>query len=106
MRAVSVEDLKPGMILARTIVNDDMVVVLSEDTLLTKAHLTRLTFLNIPVVYIKDEYELSEAFQNVSALFDDGSAFASDGPGRVLPAGGIHYAGRRHDDRRGRLQHP
>ena len=50
LRAVSVEDLKPGMILARTIVNPDMVVVLSEDTLLTKAHITRLTFLNIPVV--------------------------------------------------------
>ncbi|SFH77276.1 hypothetical protein SAMN04487861_104100 [Selenomonas ruminantium] len=56
MRAVSVEDLKTGMILARTIVNPDMVVVLSENTLLTKAHITRLTFLNIPVVYIKDEY--------------------------------------------------
>ena len=37
MRAVSVEDLKPGMILARTLVNDDMVVILSENTLLTKA---------------------------------------------------------------------
>ena len=54
LRAVSVDDLKPGMILARTIVNPDMVVVLSEDTLLTKAHITRLSFLNIPVVYIKD----------------------------------------------------
>ena len=44
MRAVSVEDLKPGMILARTLVNDDMIVILSENTLLTKAHITRLTF--------------------------------------------------------------
>ena len=69
MRAVSVEDLKPGMILARTIVNPDMVVVLSEDTLVTKAHITRLTFLNIPVVYIKDEYELSQNYQAVSAIF-------------------------------------
>ena len=33
MRAVSVEDLKPGMTLARTIINDDMIVVLSENTL-------------------------------------------------------------------------
>ena len=78
MRAVSVEDLKPGMILARTIVNDDMVVVLSEDTLLTKAHITRLTFLNIPVVYIKDEYELSRNYQNASSIFNRGNAFVKE----------------------------
>lgn len=70
MRAVSVEDLKPGMILARTLVNDDMVVVLSEDTLLTKAHITRLNFLNIAVVYIKDEYELSKNYQTASSIFN------------------------------------
>ncbi len=78
MRAVSVEDLKPGMILARTLVNDDMVVVLSEDTLLTKAHITRLTFLNIPVVYIKDEYELSKNYQTASSIFNRGNAFVKD----------------------------
>ena len=78
MRAVSVEDLKPGMLLARTIVNSDMVVVLSEDTLLTKAHITRLTFLNIPVVYIKDEYELSPNYQTVTAIFNRGNAFVKE----------------------------
>ena len=78
MRAVSVEDLKPGMILARTIVNDDMVVVLSEDTLLTKAHITRLTFLNIPVVYIKDDYELNRNYQNASIIFNRGNAFVKE----------------------------
>ena len=78
MRAVSVEDLKPGMILARTLVNDDMVVILSENTLLTKAHITRLTFLNIPVVYVKDEYELSKNYQAVAAIFNRGNAFLKD----------------------------
>ena len=78
MRAVSVEDLKPGMILARTLVNDDMVVILSENTLLTKAHITRLTFLNIPVVYVKDEYELSKNYQTVAAIFNRGNAFVKD----------------------------
>ena len=78
MRAVSVEDLKPGMLLARTIVNSDMVVVLSEDTLLTKAHITRLTFLNIPVVYIKDEYELNQNYQTVTAIFNRGNAFIKE----------------------------
>ena len=66
------------MILARSIINDEMMVILSEGTLLSKAHITRLAFLDIPFVYVKDEYELSEAFQNVSALFDDGSAFVSE----------------------------
>ena len=78
LRAVSVEDLKPGMLLARTIVNSDMVVVLSEDTLLTKAHITRLTFLNIPVVYIKDEYELNPNYQTVTAIFNRGNAFVKE----------------------------
>lgn len=78
MRAISVEDLKPGMILARTIVNPDRVVILSEGTLLSKAHITRLTFLNIPVVYIKDEYELSQNYQAVSAIFNRGNAFLKE----------------------------
>ncbi len=86
MRAVSVEDLKPGMILARTIVNPDMVVVLSEDTLLTKAHITRLTFLNIPVVYIKDEYELNQNYQAVSAIFNRSNAFVKDYEGVISVA--------------------
>ena len=50
MKAISVDKLQPGMELARTVVNDDMVVILSENTLLTKAHITRLGFLNIPSV--------------------------------------------------------
>ena len=78
MRSIPVEELQPGMILARSIINDEMMVILSEGTLLSKAHITRLAFLDIPMVYIKDEYELSEAFQNVSALFDNGSAFVSE----------------------------
>lgn len=78
MRAISIEDLRPGMILARTITNSDMVVVLSESTLLTKAHITRLGFLNIPVVYIKDEYELSQNYQTVSAIFNRSNAFVKE----------------------------
>ena len=89
MRAVSLEDLKPGMILARTIVNPDMVVILSEDTLLTKAHITRLTFLNIPVVYVKDEYELSQNYQTVSTIFNRGNAFLKEYDGVVQEARSI-----------------
>ena len=78
MRAVSVEDLKPGMILARTIINEELIVVLSENTLLTKAHITRLNFLNIPVVYVKDEYELSQNYQTVSTIFSRSNAFVKE----------------------------
>ena len=78
MRSIPVEELQPGMILARSIINDEMMVILSEGTLLSKAHITRLAFLDIPLVYVKDEYELSENFQNVSALFDNSSAFVSE----------------------------
>ena len=59
MKSLTVEELQPGMVLARTIINEEMIVILSENTLLTKAHITRLGFLNIPVVYVKDEYDLS-----------------------------------------------
>ena len=78
MKAITIDELQPGMTLARTIVNDDMVVVLSENTLLTKAHITRLKFLDLPTIYIKDEYELSTNFQNVAAMFNPGSAFISE----------------------------
>ena len=70
MKALTVGQLQAGMELARTVVNDDMVVILSENTLLTKAHITRLSFLNIPQVYVKDEYELSPNYQSVMTIFN------------------------------------
>lgn len=78
MKAISVNELQPGMQLARTVVNDEMVVILAENTMLTKAHITRLSFLNIPSVYIKDEYELSPNYQSVMAIFNQGNAFAAE----------------------------
>ena len=47
MKAVSIENLEPGMTLARTVTNADMVIVLSEGTILEKAHITRLNALDI-----------------------------------------------------------
>lgn len=78
MKSLAVDQLQPGMELARTVLNDDMVVILSENTLLTKAHITRLGFLDIPSVYIKDEYELSPNYQSVMAMFNRGNAFATE----------------------------
>ena len=78
LRAVSVEDIKEGDVLARSLVNDDHIVMISEGTVLKKAHITRLNYLNIPVVYIKDEYELSKNFQAASAVFNKSNAFVKD----------------------------
>ena len=78
MKAVSVDDLKPGMVLARSLVNDDMIVILSEDTKLTQAHITRLRYLNVAVVYIKDVYELSRTYRAVSSVFNRGNTFVRD----------------------------
>ncbi len=86
MKAISVEDLEPGMILARSLVNDDMIVVLSADTVLTKAHITRLNFLNIPVVYIKDDNDIRYGVGNDSPLFNKGNAFAKEYTGVVSTA--------------------
>ena len=65
------------MVLARTVTNPDMVVILSESTVLQKPHITRLTFLNIPVVYIKDEQELQQADRS-SPLFTRSNQFVQE----------------------------
>lgn len=89
MKSVNVDELKPGDVLARTVINDDMVVILSENTLLTKAHITRLSFLNIPFVFIKDEYDLSANYQSVEAVFNRSNAFASQYQEVVSKVGSI-----------------
>lgn len=78
MKAVSVDRLEPGMILARTVTNSDMIVVLSEGTELNNAHITRLKFLDIPVVHIKDDFDLSKNFQQASAVLKKDAAFKHD----------------------------
>lgn len=77
MKSLTIEELKPGMVLARTIMTPEMVVILSENTLLTTAHITRLKFLNIPMVWIKDEYDLSANYQSVQAMFSRSNAFVA-----------------------------
>ncbi|MBR1396294.1 MAG: HD domain-containing protein [Selenomonadaceae bacterium] len=78
MKAVSIERLETGMILARTVTNDDMVIVLSEGTLLNDSHITRLKMLDIPVVYIKDDFDLSQNYQQASAVIKKNAAFSHD----------------------------
>ena len=78
MKAVSVERLEPGMTLARTVTNEDMVIVLSEGTVLTNAHITRLKSLDVPVVHIKDDFDLSQNYQQASAILKRNKAFSHE----------------------------
>ena len=78
MKAVSVERLEPGMTLARTVTNEDMVIVLSEGTVLSNAHITRLKSLDVPVVHIKDDFDLSQNYQQASAVLKKNKAFSHE----------------------------
>ena len=78
MKAVSVERLEPGMTLARTVTNEDMIIVLSEGTILTNAHITRLKSLDIPVVHIKDDFDLNQNYQQASAVLKKNKAFSHE----------------------------
>ena len=92
MKKLSTTHLQPGMILARSIINDQMIVVLSENTLLTKAHITRLSFLNVQDAYIKDEYELNANYQSVEAMINRSNAFVTEYEEIVSTAREIFYA--------------
>ena len=78
VKAVSVDELQPGMVLARTVTNDDFVIVLSENTLLTLKNIERLKKLEVPAVFIKDEFDLSKNFQQAAAVVKKDSAFTHD----------------------------
>ena len=78
MKAIAVENLEPGMTLARTVTGEDFVVILSENTILTKQNIERLQKLDLPVVHIKDEFDLSQNFQQAAAVIKKDSAFTHD----------------------------
>ena len=78
MKKLNISKLQPGMVLARTIINSQLIVVLAENTMLTKAHITRLTFLGIDSVFIKDEYELDSTYQHVASILNRSNAFVSE----------------------------
>ena len=78
MKAVSIDQLEAGMVLARTVTNDQFVIVLSENTTLTDANIERLKKLDVPAVFIKDEFDLSKNFQQAAAVVKKDSAFTHD----------------------------
>lgn len=78
MKKTNINDLQAGMTLARTIINDNLIVVLAENTLLTTAHITRLKFLGIQDVHVKDAYDLSPQQNIVQAMLSRSHAFVGE----------------------------
>ena len=78
MKAVRVELLKPGMILAQTVMNADYVVILLANTVLTNKHILILKSLQLNSVQIKDEFDLSKIYQQAISLQNKTSSFTRD----------------------------
>lgn len=78
MKAVEVEKLKPGMIVAQSVINSEFVVLLLANTVLTNKHILILKSLQIPNVKIKDEFDLSKLYQQALSLKSKTSSFAND----------------------------
>lgn len=78
MRTINISEAQPGMTLARTIINSNLIVVLAENTLLSAVHITRLKFLGIQTLSVKDEYDLSPQNSIVQSMLSRSHAFATD----------------------------
>ncbi|WP_110956101.1 HD-GYP domain-containing protein [Anaerosinus massiliensis] len=78
MRNINISEIRPGMTLARTIINDNMIVVLAENTLLSEAHITRLKFLGIESLYIKDDYDLNPRELLVQSMLNRSNGFVAE----------------------------
>lgn len=78
MQRLNLSEVRPGMTLARTVINENLIVVLAENTFLTQAHIEKLQFLGITNVYVKDAYDLSPQNSIVKAMLSRSHAFASD----------------------------
>lgn len=78
MQRLNLSEVRPGMTLARTVINENLIVVLAENTFLTQAHIDRLQFLGITNIYVKDAYDLSPQSSIVKAMLSRSHAFASD----------------------------
>ncbi len=78
MKAVEVEKLKPGMIVAQSVLNSDFVVILLANTVLNNKHILILKNLQVPSVNVKDEFDLSKIYQQAMALKNKTSSFVQD----------------------------
>ena len=78
MKQININEVQPGMTLARTIINDNMIVVLAENTLLSQAHITRLKFLDVGTVCVKDDYDLDPREMLVQSMLNRSNGFVKE----------------------------
>ena len=78
MKVVEVENLKPGMIVAQSVMNSDFVVILLANTVLNNKHILILKNLQVPSVNVKDEFDLSKIYQQAMALKNKTSSFVQN----------------------------
>lgn len=75
MREIEVENLKPGMIVAQSVLNSEFIVIVLANTVLTNKHIRILNGLEIPTIKIKDEFDLSKLYQQALSLRNKTSSF-------------------------------
>ncbi|MDF2564915.1 MAG: metal dependent phosphohydrolase [Massilibacillus sp.] len=78
MRQININEVQPGMTLARTLINDNMIIVLAENTLLSQAHITRLKFLDVGTVCVKDDYDLDPREMLVQSMLNRSNGFVTE----------------------------
>ena len=78
MKVVEVDKLKPGMIVAQSVINSDFIVILLANTVLNNKHILILKNLQIPTVTVKDEFDLSKLYQQAMALQNKTSSFVQE----------------------------
>lgn len=78
MKVVEVDKLKPGMIVAQSVINSEFVVILLSNTVLTNKHILILKNLQVPAVKIKDEFDLSKLYQQAMSLKSKTSSFTNE----------------------------
>ena len=75
MKDIDVAALKPGMTLAKTVINQDFIVLLLANTVLNDKHISILKNMKISRVCVKDEFDMSKLYQQVVALKNKDSSF-------------------------------
>ncbi len=70
MKKVSVEILKPGVKLAKPVVNDSGMIIIGDGTVLSDVHIERLQNMNINTVYVEGTAGPSKSKEELLAELD------------------------------------
>lgn len=70
MKKVSVETLKPGVKLAKPVVNDSGMIIIGDGTVLSDVHIERLHNMNISTVFVEGMTGPSKSKEELLAELD------------------------------------